>query len=51
MQSSSINRSAYGMPDTILSPREALITLNLIPGLGSVRIQSLLEFFGSAELA
>ncbi len=34
-----------------LSPREALITLNLIPGLGSVRIQSLLEFFGSAELA
>lgn len=33
-----------------LSPREALITLNLIPGLGSVRIQSLLEFFGSAEL-
>ena len=51
MQSASINRSAYGMPDTILSPREALITLNLIPGLGSVRIQSLLEFFGSAELA
>lgn len=34
-----------------LSPREALITLNLIPGLGSVRIQALLEFFGSAELA
>ena len=34
-----------------LSPREALIVLNLIPGLGSVRIQSLLEFFGSAELA
>lgn len=33
------------------SPREALITLNLIPGLGSIRIQSLLEFFGSAELA
>lgn len=33
-----------------LSPKEALITLNLIPGLGSVRIQSLLEFFGSAEL-
>ncbi len=32
------------------SPREALIILNLIPGLGSVRIQSLLEFFGSAEL-
>lgn len=34
----------------LLSPKEALITLNLIPGLGSVRIQSLLEFFGSAEL-
>ena len=33
-----------------LSPREALITLNLIPGLGSVRIQALLEHFGSAEL-
>ncbi|MBQ8901150.1 MAG: DNA-processing protein DprA [Akkermansia sp.] len=33
-----------------LSPRESLITLNLIPGLGSVRIQSLLSFFGSAEL-
>lgn len=32
------------------TPREALITLNLIPGLGSIRIQSLLEFFGSAEL-
>lgn len=32
------------------SPREALITLNLIPGLGSVRIRSLMEFFGSAEL-
>lgn len=38
------------MSAPILSPREALITLNLIPGLGSVRIQSLLEFFGSAEL-
>ncbi len=34
----------------MLTPREALITLNLIPGLGSVRIRSLLEFFGSAEL-
>lgn len=34
-----------------LDAREALITLNLIPGLGSVRIQSMLEFFGSAELA
>lgn len=33
-----------------LTPREALITLNLVPGLGSVRIQALLEFFGSAEL-
>lgn len=32
------------------TPREALIILNLIPGLGSIRIQSLLEFFGSAEL-
>ncbi len=35
----------------IPTTREALITLNLIPGLGSIRIQSLLEFFGSAELA
>ncbi len=34
-----------------LSPKEALITLNLIPGLGSIRIQALLDFFGSAELA
>lgn len=34
-----------------LTPREALITLNLIPGLGSIRIQALLEHFGSAELA
>ncbi len=34
----------------MLSPRDALVTLNLIPGLGSVRIRSLLEFFGSAEL-
>ncbi len=34
----------------MLTPKEALITLNLIPGLGSVRIQALLEFFGSAEL-
>ena len=33
-----------------LGPREALITLNLIPGLGSIRIQALLEYFGSAEL-
>lgn len=35
----------------MLTPQEALITLNLIPGLGSMRIQALLEFFGSAELA
>lgn len=34
----------------MLSPREALITLNLIPGLGSIRIQCLLEYFGTAEL-
>lgn len=34
----------------MLTPAEALITLNLIPGLGSIRIQSLLEFFGTAEL-
>ncbi len=34
----------------MLNPRDALIVLNLIPGLGSVRIRSLLEFFGSAEL-
>lgn len=33
-----------------LSPKEALIVLNLIPGLGSIRIQNLLEVFGSAEL-
>lgn len=33
-----------------LTPKEALVALNLIPGLGSVRIQSLLEVFGSAEL-
>ncbi len=32
------------------SPRESLLILNLIPGLGSVRIQALLHFFGSAEL-
>lgn len=34
----------------MLTPGEALITLNLIPGIGSMRVQSLLEFFGSAEL-
>ncbi len=32
------------------TPRESLFILNLIPGLGSVRIQALLHFFGSAEL-
>lgn len=31
-------------------PREALVVLNLIPGLGSIRIQALLDYFGSAEL-
>lgn len=34
----------------MFSPRESLITLNLIPGLGSLRIQSLLEFFSTADL-
>ena len=34
----------------MITPREALITLNLIPGLGSIRIQGLLEYFGTAEL-
>ncbi len=34
----------------IPTPKESLITLNLIPGLGSMRIQALLDFFGSAEL-
>lgn len=34
----------------MLSQSEILVTLNLIPGLGPVRIQSLLEHFGSAEL-
>lgn len=33
-----------------MTPREALITLNLIPGLGSVRIQTLLEHFAAPEL-
>lgn len=33
----------------MLTPHEALVTLNLIPGLGSMRIQALLEVFGSAE--
>lgn len=35
---------------TLLSQSEILVALNLIPGLGSKRIQSLLEHFGSAEL-
>lgn len=34
----------------MLSQSEILMALNLIPGLGSMRIQSLLEHFGSAEL-
>lgn len=34
----------------MLSQSEILVALNLIPGLGSMRIQSLLEHFGSAEL-
>lgn len=33
-----------------LSPSESLLVLNLIPGLGSVRIRTLLECFGSAEM-
>ncbi len=33
-----------------LSARESLIVLNLLPGLGSVRINRLLEYFGSADL-
>lgn len=32
------------------SARESLCILNLIPSLGSIRIQALLNFFGSAEL-
>lgn len=34
-----------------MTPSEALITLNLIPSLGSIRIGRLLEFFGSPEIA
>lgn len=33
-----------------MTPQEAAITLNLIPGLGSIKIQRLLEFFGSPEI-
>lgn len=39
------------MPPALPGPREALIVLNLIPGLGPVRIRSLLDCFGSPELA
>lgn len=34
-----------------MTPQEAAITLNLIPGLGSIKIQRLLDFFGSPEIA
>ncbi|MEG2248541.1 MAG: DNA-processing protein DprA, partial [Akkermansia sp.] len=34
----------------VMTPQEAAITLNLIPGLGSIKIQRLLEFFGSPEI-
>lgn len=51
MTSGSISPSIADIPARVpLSPKEALITLNLIPGLGSIRIQSLLAHFGSAEL-
>lgn len=33
-----------------MTPQLAAITLNLIPGLGPVKIKRLMEFFGSAEL-
>ncbi len=33
-----------------LSPQDALLALNLIPGLGAMRIRALLDHFGSAEL-
>lgn len=39
------------MPPTSPGPREALIVLNLIPGLGPIRIRALLDCFGSPELA
>ncbi len=32
------------------SPREALVILNLIPGMGPIRIRSLLNHFGSPEI-
>ncbi len=34
-----------------LTPQEALLVLNLIPGIGSMRTRALLDYFGSAELA
>lgn len=34
----------------MLSPRDAFLTLNLIPGLGPVRLRALLDVFGSPEL-
>lgn len=33
-----------------MTPREAAIALNLIPGLGPVRIMRLLQVFASPEL-
>lgn len=38
------------MPLPLPGPREALIVLNMIPGLGPVRIRALLDHFGSPEL-
>lgn len=38
------------MPLPLPGPREALMVLNMIPGLGPVRIRSLLDHFGSPEL-
>lgn len=39
------------MPPAQPGPREALIILNLLPGLGPIRIRALLDCFGSPELA
>ncbi len=33
-----------------ISSQDALLALNLIPGIGAIRIRALLDFFGSAEL-
>ena len=33
-----------------MTPREAAITLNLIPGLGPVRVMRLMQVFASPEL-